>query len=553
MSIDFERELRAGMEQAPIRPRPGMVREAFRRSRRRRRAAGAAVAAGTAIAAGTASVILAGSSGQDHIETTAYVVSQIDSALAAASSDIMYVHQGGVDPTGGKANAFDIRYWGYGSQSRELTILGGVEQDNWDTLTHVKRGILDTEVLVGYRQRTAVKSTALFPAASRPSSPGCSGIPGGLPYGPGTGVVETASWLAGYMHALVGCGGVRAARDQRFDGTEAIEITGHFGAATWRFWVDQATFLPIADGFSSSVAADGSSSERYGWLPPTKANLANLTGQVPPGFTVTTQPLPPPAPQPKAAGPPALPTVWGTGPAAAIARRMGAALNVTSHEILAERQAVTGSPSAARLDLSWIYPGNVHTQSYNAGKLSSDNSTTTTLVGHDKIRQVSVSVDYQHRQVFREDGGGTAGVSNPDLPTPSQVCLKPTGDQDPVTAFGTSFSPQYGAGNSAAVLVRDLLACPHVSVTISWHQRFNGAGAIKVSWPYSPHLTDTFWLDESTYALIGVTSATNPGYHQRVGSMVIDGSSLQLRWLPPTKANLALLSIYVPPGFAGAS
>lgn len=44
MSIDFERELRAGMEQAPIRPRPDLVRDAFRRSRRRRRAARAAMA-----------------------------------------------------------------------------------------------------------------------------------------------------------------------------------------------------------------------------------------------------------------------------------------------------------------------------------------------------------------------------------------------------------------------------------------------------------------------------------------------------------------------------
>jgi hypothetical protein len=557
MSVDFERELRAEMEQAPIRPRPDTVREAFRRSRRRRHAARAAVAAGTAIAAGIAAVILADSSGQDHIETTAYVVSQLNSALAAASSDIMYVHQSGVDPMGGKANAFDNRYWGYASQSRELTIFSGAEQDNWDTLTHVKRGILDTEISVTYRQRTAVKSTALFPAASKPSSMGCSGIPGGLPYGPGTGVVETAPWLAGYMHALLGCGGVKAAWDQRFDGTEAIELTGHFGATTWHVWIDEATFLPIADGFSSSVAADGSSSERYGWLPPTKANLANLTGPIPPGFTLTTQPPTVAiAPHLKPAGPPALPTVWGTGPAAAIARRMGAALNVTSQEILAERQVVTGSPSVARVVLTWIYPGKVRTQTFSgAGKLNYDSGITTTLAGHDGIKQVSTTVDYVHRQVLRDGGGGPAGVWNPGLPTPSQVCLKAAEGQDSVTDYSTGFSPQYGADDSAAVMVRDLLACPHISVTISSHQRFNGADAIKVTWPRPrQHSTDTFWLDASTYALIGLAWVTGPEDHEGAAGMpVASSSSVEERWLPPTKANLALFNLYVPPSFAGAS
>jgi hypothetical protein len=47
--------------------------------------------------------------------------------------------------------------------------------------------------------------------------------------------------------------------------------------------------------------------------------------------------------------------------------------------------------------------------------------------------------------------------------------------------------------------------------------------------------------------------APDPGYHAHVGKAVVDSSSLQMNWLPPTKANFALFNILVPPGFAEAS
>lgn len=78
--------------------------------------------------------------------------------------------------------------------------------------------------------------------------------------------------------------------DQR-DDVPPDPVTGHFAAVTWWVWIDQATFLPIADGFSSTVKTDGPGSDRYGWLPPTKADLANPTGPIPGGFTVITDPV----------------------------------------------------------------------------------------------------------------------------------------------------------------------------------------------------------------------------------------------------------------------
>jgi hypothetical protein len=139
------------------------------------------------------------------------------------------------------------------------------------------------------------------------------------------------------------------------------------------------------------------------------------------------------------------------------------------------------------------------------------------------------------------------------LPTPSGVCAMAAVPKDDPLALASGWG-QGGEGITAAVAVRDLLACPHVSVAISWHQRFNGTEAIKIVWPRpAQQSTDTLWLNESTYALIGVTFASDPGPPQHQGNAVFTSSSIQLTWLPPTKANLALFTISIPRGFAGAS
>jgi hypothetical protein len=155
--------------------------------------------------------------------------------------------------------------------------------------------------------------------------------------------------------------------------------------------------------------------------------------------------------------------------------------------------------------------------------------------------------------VIQSDSVGPAGpVWYPRLPTPSGVCAT-AATGDPTDFLLTGFSQEYGAGNPQAVALWDLLACPHVALTITWHQRLNGTEAVKIAWPTPrQHATDTFWLDESTYALIGVTIITDPGYHQTMEKAIIDSTSTEMLWLPPTPANLALFHVPVPPGFAGA-
>jgi hypothetical protein len=553
MSVDFDQQLRAQMELAPTRPRPNVVRDAHRRFRIRRRAARAAVAAGTALAAGVAATVALGDlPGQQRIEPTAYVVSRVNSALAAATNDIIYIQQGGTDVMGDTPYSEGIHYWAYGNQSRELTNFSGAVQDNWDTVTHVKQGIKDVEVAVDHKQRVAIKQTTIIPPADKFFPMDCTGIPGGLPYSTGSGMIENASWMAGYMHTLLGCGGVTATWNQSFDGTKAIKLTGRLGSVTWWIWINQEAYLPIADGYSSTDKAYGSSSERYAWLPPTKANLAYLTGQIPHGFKVITYP-------PQVAYVPGTthynstiiaPTVWGTGPAATIARRMTTALTVTAREIYVRRQIVIGSPSVAQDGTVVAYPGKTLFEGFQAGKLATETLYLTTPAGQGQERQIQVSVDYRKRQVIRQDSLGPTGSSGTQLPTPSGTCAMAAKGPDPI-GFWSGFGMADGNGDVEAVAVRDLLACPHISVTVSWHQRFNGTEAIKVVWPQpAQHSVDTFWLNESTYAVVGVTTVFDPGHPVHEGNAVIDGSSLQLTWLPPTKANLALFNLHIPAGFA---
>jgi hypothetical protein len=295
MSTDFERELRTEMEQAPIRPRTGVVREAYRRARRRQLATRATLAAGTAVVASIAATIaVTGLPGQQRIETTAYVISQVNDALAAASGDIVYIDQAGLDGAGTAGATYSaqperIQYWAYSNQSRTLTTYDRSKTDVWDTVTQVKQGTEDALVNVSYQRRTVTKTATIFPRP--PSQPGisCYGIPGGLMDQTGSGLIENASFLASIMHDNLRCAGSSGIGHQRFDGVEAIVLTGHSGVITWHLWINEATFLPIADGFSAPRGTgQGSSSERYAWLAPTAANLSTLTGPVPAGFTVTT-------------------------------------------------------------------------------------------------------------------------------------------------------------------------------------------------------------------------------------------------------------------------
>src|SRR6202451_4007990 len=120
MSTDFRQRLRAEMEQVKVSPRPGLVNEAYRSYRGKRRLIRALAATGTAmaIAAGTAAGGAAGPAAPP-------------AAPALATSDeISYTIISYGPPDNTQAVIYN---WQYGTQFRLLseTASGRPEVDNW--------------------------------------------------------------------------------------------------------------------------------------------------------------------------------------------------------------------------------------------------------------------------------------------------------------------------------------------------------------------------------------------------------------------------------------
>jgi hypothetical protein len=303
MSTNLEHNLRSQMAQAPIHPRPDVVREAFRRSRRRQRASRAALAAGVAAVAGVAATVALSGQGQPHrpgIETTAYLVSHIDSALAAVDDDMMQIHGEVSYASQGKQNNFRVDTWSYRNQTHDLWFFNGVEGNASHSYKTINsRPVWKvTSVSLDYRNRVATKATAISPGPVT-TILSCSGH--GQSYRAGApvpGAFGSAASVAASMRALLSCGGLSISWHQHYHGTEAIKIVSHARPATLEvtqvIWVNEATYLPIAVTTPGGTASPGTATTQYAWLPPTKANLANLTVAIPPGFTVVTAKSAPP-------------------------------------------------------------------------------------------------------------------------------------------------------------------------------------------------------------------------------------------------------------------
>ena len=299
MSTDFERELRAEMEQVPIRPRPDVVRVAFRRSRARRRAVRAALAVGTAVATGIAALVLSSMSSTPEAETTGYVVSQMTSALTAASNDILVYRS---DATVLRTHRIDrTTIWSYGNR----TVTRGYYPDGQAYLSglsyvHTSKGTEPASVTVDYGQREVqeiVPFTDPMPGSAPSWAGSAKGICartqwGGLQFAmPWDG--ETSSQLASVMRGLLTCAKISVTWHQRLDGAEAIEMFVELGSpaspvrTSSILWVSESTFLPIEQVYTSGTAGSAPLlSVHYTWLPPTKANLRLLDVPIPAGFKI---------------------------------------------------------------------------------------------------------------------------------------------------------------------------------------------------------------------------------------------------------------------------
>ena len=286
MSIDFEDQLRAEMGRVQVRPRPGLAREAHRRyARSRRRTAFAVAATGTAaaVAGATAGFALtAGTPGTGPIETTAYVVNHVSSALAATDA-IGYTtaHYSGTGAVGFFSNW--VVGWEFGDLSRQL-IESSAGQPLVDNSARPEDG-RGAIISVHYPSRDWMSITV--PSSELPRPPGgnnrCEADFLSAFAAPNT----AADWKQ-IIQAGLACGMFTVAGRQWVDGVDAIKLTGHTPAAGTTIWVDPSSYLPVRLTGRVQLISGGTDAASltidFRWLPPTSANLKELTAPIPHEF-----------------------------------------------------------------------------------------------------------------------------------------------------------------------------------------------------------------------------------------------------------------------------
>jgi len=305
MNTDVEDLLREGMERctADLRAPAGLIRRVTQRRRRllMLRSATGATAVLAAGAAALAVVVVPGAR-PGGIDTTAYVVRQVDSALSAAgpgdiaqmtvtTSGIPMGSGPGVSTGAARGAATTTEEWSYGDQWRSVTYssAGKPVYDEGFSASSVY-------TLVSYRARTWVRESGLgrpAPSLSISGSPGC-GLPigavaflfrSGLP-GIGSHVSSLPETVAQAARAAVSCGTLTVAGHQRVDGIEAIELTSRADSPVAEtIWVSPGTYLPLRVVIRSGAGSPaGQLTADISWLAPTAQNLAKLAVPIPAGF-----------------------------------------------------------------------------------------------------------------------------------------------------------------------------------------------------------------------------------------------------------------------------
>jgi hypothetical protein len=299
MNAELEDRLQAEMRHATAGARvpPDLARRAWR-NRRRRVTTRAAAAAGTAAVLAAAAVAgTTGASRPSGIHTTAYIVKHVGSALsgAVAANDIMDLRA-----ADGSAETW-ISSGPAGPESR-TKMAWPPGQVYFDTGTNLKT---DTVTGVNYRTKTWNRFTSPGPSQPYPPPTSCRQV--GQPDDTATFVMRlTLATLAASIREALACGQWSSDGTQHVGGVDAIKLVSvstvhlsdptqhtHAPGETLRFtttaWVDSASYLPLR--WMQTILVNGKKvpgpppEYNIQWLPPTSANLAQLTVPIPAGFT----------------------------------------------------------------------------------------------------------------------------------------------------------------------------------------------------------------------------------------------------------------------------
>jgi hypothetical protein len=137
--------------------------------------------------------------------------------------------------------------------------------------------------------------------------------------------------------------------------------------------------------------------------------------------------------------------------------------------------------------------------------------------------ETQVNVDYQNRTWWRS--------VRPELPTPPPV-------PESYSCTDDMFNTQPFSAPEMAAQLRTEVACGLLKAA--------GTGVVDGVWTVkltgvSAGLRETYWIDTTTYLPVRIVTATADAGDS--------GSQADIRWLPPTAANLAKLTVPIPPGF----
>jgi hypothetical protein len=317
MTDDLGELLREGIDRATggERLRPGLAARARQRHRRRTLAFRSAAVTGTAGTAAAAMVAatLSGSARQPGgaltVQTTSYVVSHTEQALAAAGHNLIEQAtptpiEPRPTPPPGVSLLLTRPAWQVGSpQPRTPVVATQFRSWRYHGWVRVQGFTANGRLVVNIGSRTVPS-----PDAPRPPSPVIVVDPNGgkwfhplrlvkLPPPPhvcrdlsdwesAMGQVRTADQFITLIKKGLSCGMFQVGGHQKVNGTDAVRLVANpkpmsnvMGLPSPVLWVDATSFLPVR--FSSDPKTGAGTD--FTWLPPTPANLALLRVKVPAG------------------------------------------------------------------------------------------------------------------------------------------------------------------------------------------------------------------------------------------------------------------------------
>lgn len=323
MNRDIEHLLGEGIDRltAGVGAPAGLAGRARARLRRRQIAIRVALAGGTAVVIAAAAIAATGvgtrpgTGGVTKAQTTAYVVTRVENALAAEN----FVIQGRATGTmtfsvhGHRVRSINglTSSWSYGRRNRMEEFTGrecgharpngscthrGGSEPYWAQGTALAGGRLVSAYVTYYDHRYSIAPLGHFHLKA------CSRTAQLVLGGP---ALTMPNWPA-FIKAMLGCGTATVTGHARIGGVQTTVISGlidiplskGYGKTVketrvrvhYTLYADSATYLPVRVYGSTETygGAGGPTVAAYvtgvRWLPPTKANIAKALVTIPPGY-----------------------------------------------------------------------------------------------------------------------------------------------------------------------------------------------------------------------------------------------------------------------------